>query len=180
VARKKARSKQKKQHQQHLALNIAIGIVGFILLGFIYSFSINNTHLGIPVEVNFPNQNQPRELAANIYERNPIHQVKVEILNGCGIKGVAAKTAEFLLLEHQIDVVKSDNADNHNYPNTLIIGRNENIDGIELVCKSFGIQLDNKNIQHKPNESLGVDVTVILGKDIHTYNKIFDYFNDTK
>ncbi len=178
MARKKAPSKQ---NQQNLILNTAIGILGFILLGFIYSFTKNNTHLGVPVEVSFPNQNQPRELAANVYERNPIHQIKVEILNGCGIKGIAAKTAEFLLLEHQVDVIKSDNADNHDYPNTLIIGRNEKIEGIELICKSFGVPLDNKNIiQHKPDETLGVDVTVILGQDIQTFDRIFDYINNTK
>ena len=80
------------------------------------------------------------------------------------------------MLEHQIDVVRADNADNHNYQNTLLILRNENLDAIELVGRSFGIAKGNKNaIQTKPDESLGVDLTIIIGKDIHSYSNIFDF-----
>ncbi|MBI66014.1 MAG: hypothetical protein CMG64_06955 [Candidatus Marinimicrobia bacterium] len=180
MVRKKSHRRKKIKHQQHISLNIAIGIVGVLLLGFIYSFTQNSSHHGIPVEVTFP-VDQPRELAANVYERKPIHKIKVEILNGCGIKGIAAKTAEFLHKEYQIDVVKSDNADSHNYPNTLIIGRNEKIEGLQLLSQSFGVPFDDTTIvQHSPNESLGIDVTVILGKDIKTYNKIFDYISSKK
>ena len=80
------------------------------------------------------------------------------------------------MLEHQIDVVRADNADNHNYQNTLLILRNENLDAIELIGRSFGIAKGNKTaIQTKPDESLGVDLTIIIGKDIHTYSNIFDF-----
>ena len=175
---KKTRQKRKKQNQQHTTLNVAIGIVGVLLLGFIYSFSQNNAYRGIPIEVTFPKQETPRELAANIYRKNPIHKVKVEILNGCGIKGIAAKTADFLLLEHQVDVVKTANASNHNYHKTQIIGRNEKVEGISLISESFGVSIsDKKIISHIPDESLGVDVTIILGKDIETYSKVFNYIS---
>ena len=45
--------KQKSQSQS-MTLNAAIGIVGVLLLGFIYSFSRNVTHTGVPIEVTFP------------------------------------------------------------------------------------------------------------------------------
>ena len=181
MAKKKARRKPKKQNQQYLPLNAAIGIVGVLLLGFIYSFSQNSSHRGIPIEVNFPKKNQPRKLAADVHNLNPVHNIKVEVLNGCGIKGIAAKTAEFLLLEYQIDVIRSDNADNHSYPNTLIILRNEKLEAVELLRKPFGIaQNDETVIQTKPDESLGVDVTIILGKDIQTYSNVFDFIASTK
>tara|TARA_B110000014_G_C20003024_1_gene519851 strand:+ start:179 stop:586 length:408 start_codon:yes stop_codon:yes gene_type:complete len=130
----------------------------------------------VPIEVNFPESNEPRKLAADVHALNPIQNIKVEILNGCGIKGIASKTAEFLLLEHQVDVVRADNADNHNYPNTLIILRNERLEAIELLRKSFGISKgDQTVIQTEPDESLGVDVTIIIGKDINSYSNIFDF-----
>ena len=92
-----------------MTLNAAIGIVGVLLLGFIYSFSRNVTHTGVPIEVTFPKiENQPR-LAVEVYEENPIQDIKVEVLNGCGIKGIAARTADFLR-SNQVDVVRSDNA----------------------------------------------------------------------
>ena len=82
-------------------------------------------------------------------------------------------------MNHQIDVIKSDNADKYNYPNTLIIGRNEDLEKIILVSKSFGVSVNNKDVvKHEPDESLGVDVTVILGEDITSYSKIFDFTND--
>ena len=181
MAKKRARRRPKKQNQQHLTLNTAIGIVGVLLLGFIYSFSQNSSHRGVPIEVKFPKNDEPRKLAAEVHDLNPVHNIKVEVLNGCGIKGIAAKTAKYLLLAHQVDVIKSDNADNHNYPNTLIISRNENIEAVELLRKSFGIaHNDLTAIQNKPDEDLGVDVTIILGKDIHTYTKVFDFISNAK
>ena len=176
MPRKKTFRRQKKQNQPSLTLNAAIGIVGVLLLGFIYSFSQNSSHRGIPIEVNFPKSDEPKRLAAEIHDLNPVQDIKVEVLNGCGIRGIAAKAAEYLLLEHQIDVIRADNADNHNYQNTLLILRNESLDAIELIRKSFGIAKGNKTaIQTKPDESLGVDLTIIIGKDIHTYSNIFDF-----
>ena len=176
MPRKQTPRRPKKQNQQYLTLNAAIGIVGVLLLGFIYSFSQNSSHRGIPIEVKFPKSDEPRRLAAEIHDLNPVQNIKVEVLNGCGIKGIAAKAAEYLLLDHQIDVIRADNADNHNYQNTLLILRNENLDAIELVGRSFGIAKGNKTaIQTKPDESLGVDLTIIIGKDIHSYSNIFDF-----
>jgi hypothetical protein len=167
VAPKKGFHLKKKSHSQSLTLNAAIGIVGVLLLGFIYSFSRNVSQTGVPIEVTFPKViAQP--LAVDVYMSNPIQDIKVEVLIGCGIKGIAARTADFLRANH-VDVVRSDNADNHAYPNTIIIGRNENMESLKVVAKSFGFALDDKtHILIDPDESLGVDVTVILGKDIYS------------
>ncbi|MAJ90657.1 MAG: hypothetical protein CMF40_00510 [Legionellales bacterium] len=181
MAKKKARRKSKKLNQQSLTLNTAMGIVGVILLGFIYSFSKNTSHTGIPIEVNFPEKDIPRRLAADVYNENPLQNVKVEVLNGCGIKGIAAKTATFLRLEHQINVIRSDNADNHDYPYTIIITRKEELEARKLICRSFGIPLDNETIlRHEPDESVDLDATIIIGKDIHTYPEIFAYISSVK
>jgi len=93
-------------------------------------------------------------------------------LNGCGIKGIAGKTADFLRSK-QMDVIRSDNADHHKYPNTVIISRNENIESLRAVSKSFGVALnDESRILIVPDESLDVDVTVILGKDIYDFPEL--------
>jgi hypothetical protein len=171
VARKKGPSPKKKTQSQSLTLNAAIGIVGVLLLGFIYSFSRNVSHTGVPIEVTFP-KIAVQTLAVDVYMENVIQDIKVEVLNGCGIQGIAARTADFLRANH-VDVVRSDNADNHNYPNTIIISRNENIESLKAVSRSFGIALDDKtHILIDPDESLGVDVTVILGKDIYDFPEL--------
>ncbi len=96
----------------------------------------------MPIEVTFP-KTEPRRLAKDVYQKNPIQNIKVEVLNGCGLKGIAARTAEFLR-ENHVDVVRSDNADHYDYPNTVIISRNENVESLRAVSRSFGITMDDK------------------------------------
>ena len=176
--RKSGKQLKKKLQSQNMTLNGAIGIVGVLLLGFIISFSRNASHSGIPVEVTFPEIEQPK-LAVEIFKKNPIQDIKIEVLNGCGIQGLAAKTAEFLRLK-QLDVVRSDDADHHNYPKTVIIQRNENIESLKHVSDSFGVLMnDESRIKIVPDETLGVDVTVILGKDYESFPE-FNSFLSSK
>jgi len=37
---------------------------------------------------------------------------------------------------------------------------------------------NDTNIKHEPDESLGVDVTVILGKDIYSFTEVFDFISN--
>ena len=85
MARKKARRKTGKNTSQNLTLNAAISIVGVLLLGFIYSFSQNTTHAGVPIEVTFPKIDDNPLLAVDVFEKNPIQNIKVEVLNGLSL-----------------------------------------------------------------------------------------------
>ncbi len=181
MGKKPLRRKKNSHPYKNLPLDIAIGLAGILLLGFIYSLSKNTIHTGIPVEVTFPEIDEPKMLAKEIYNEDPVKDIKVEILNGCGIKGIAAKTSDFLRSKHRIDVVRSDNADKFDYSQTLIIGRNEELDKILSVSKAFDISVNNSSqIQHIPDEVLGVDVTIIIGKDINSFPKISEYISTIK
>ena len=151
--------------------------MGILLLGFIYSFSQKSIHNGVSIEVNFPKEEQPRRLAADVHDLNPIQNIKVEVLNGCGVAALASKTTEFLQSKN-IDVIKSDNADHHNYKNTLIIQRNEKYNSLKKIVETFGIYLtDSTRIKILPDESLDVDVTVILGSDYTTFEELNTYIS---
>ena len=177
MARRRNKIKKSKFINNDLILNGAISIAGILLLGFIFSFSKNISHKGIPVDVVFPETEKKPRLAIEVYEQNPIKDIKVEVLNGCGIKGIAAKASDFLR-QRQVDVVRSDNADKYDYLQTTIIGRNENFESLKIVAKSLGLSVENKtNIKHEPDESLGVDVTVILGKDIVEFEELFNFIS---
>lgn len=177
--KRRSRNQSKKKIQSpNMFLNGAISIVGVLLVGFIISFSRNASHNGVPVEVTFPEIEGPR-LAVEVFKKNPIQNIKVEVLNGCGIQGLAGKTAEFLRL-NQLDVVRSDDADHHNYPKTVIIQRNENYESLKHVSNSFGVLAsDESRIMIVPDETLGVDVTVILGKDYESFPE-FNSFLSSK
>jgi len=170
------RKSKKVKVSDNLFLNIAIGIAGVFLLGFIYSFSKNASKEGVPIKVTFPKSTN-QSLAIDAFEKQPIKDIKVEVLNGCGIKGLAAKTTDFFRLKH-IDVIKSDNANRYNYPKTLIISRNENIKSLKAVAACFQLSANDTNhIKIKPDESLGVDVTIILGKDIKSFDELSEFVN---
>ena len=178
MAKKTFRRKKNSHPYKNLPLDIAIGIAGILLIGFIYSLSQNTIHTGVPIKVTFPEIDTPKMLAKELYSADPIKNIKVEILNGCGIKGVAAKTSEYLRSEHRIDVIRSDNADKYTYSKTIIIGRNEDLDKILSVSKAFDISINNTDhIRHVPDETLGVDVTIILGKDVNSFPHISQYIS---
>ena len=160
-----------------MALNAAITFAGIILLGFIYSFSQNQLHDGVQIKTTISDTPSQPILAKDIYIQNPIEDIKVEVLNGCGVYALAAKTTAFLRTK-QIDVINSDNADHHNYEKTLIIQRNEKVKSLKKIVETFGIYLtDSIRIQILPDESLGVDVTVILGQDYISFAELNNYIS---
>ena len=56
---------------------------------------------------------------------------------------------------------------------TQIISRNENTNSLKAVANCFNLSTsDTNHILINPDESLGVDVTIILGKDINTFEEI--------
>jgi len=86
----------------------------------------------------------------------------VEVLNGCGVSGVAEKLTDHLR-SNNIDVVNLGNYRSFEIENSIIIGRNEKIRNAEIVAAIVG--LDNQSIIQQINPDYLLDVTFILGKD---------------
>ncbi len=156
-------------------INSAIVILSLLLVAFIFSFSNRQIQTGIPIEITFPSLPETPKLAVAIYEQKPILDIEVEILNGCGVPGLAGKISDYLRSQ-QMDVVRSENADHYNYDQTILILRNENSDGLKKIAKSFGIDIDDETrIKHIPDDQLNVDITVIIGSDFATIKPLVDY-----
>lgn len=92
--------------------------------------------------------------------------VKVQVLNGCGVRGIAGRARE-ILRNRGFDVMSYGNARKQDYPQSLIIIRSEGPQGeqaAEIMAKSLGIS--TKQIQKEPDASLvDIDITLILGLD---------------
>ena len=156
-------------------INSAIVILSLLLVAFIFSFSNRQIQTGLPIEITFPSLPETPKLAVAIYEQKPILDIEVEILNGCGVPGLAGKISDYLRSQ-QMDVVRSENADHYNYDQTILILRNENSDGLKIIAKSFGIDIKDENrIKHIPDDQLNVDITVIIGSDFATIKPLVDY-----
>ena len=88
--------------------------------------------------------------------------VRVEILNGCGITN-AAEWAAGRMKGAGISVIDSGNADNFQYPKTIIRTSGETSPALEEALGRLG--LSKNSIQETPLSNPNVDVVVIVGKD---------------
>lgn len=89
-------------------------------------------------------------------------KIQVEVLNGCGISGVAEKLTDYLR-SNGIDVVNLGNYRSFEIENSIVIGRNEKFQNAEIVAGLVG--LNQQNIIQQINPDYLLDVTFILGKD---------------
>lgn len=86
--------------------------------------------------------------------------ITVEVLNGCGVAGIAARVGE-MLREEGFQVVNIDNADHFDYLHSQVISRLEEIGAAKTVAEYIpGAELFKEPLPDYP-----VMVTVILGKN---------------
>ena len=156
-------------------VNSGIAVMSLLLVAFIFSFSERQVQSGVQIEVKFPSMPNTPKLATEIYESNPLLDIQVEILNGCGTPGIAAKFSE-LLRDKRVDVVRSENADHFEYEKTILIQRNENINGMKHVAQVLGFKIDNsEKVITSIDPNLDVDLTLIIGKDFPSIPSIKFY-----
>lgn len=92
--------------------------------------------------------------------------IQIEVLNGCGVDGVAVKFTNYLR-EKNFDVVQVGNYISANIDETMIIDRIGNKANTEKLAKVLGI--DKKNVIQQLNKDYFLDATLVIGKD---YNKL--------
>ncbi|HAA74442.1 TPA: hypothetical protein DCE37_04890 [Candidatus Latescibacteria bacterium] len=88
--------------------------------------------------------------------------IKVEVLNGCGVDGMA-RTVGNRLRDTGFDVMTLDNADRFDYPESIVIDRLGKPSEAVKVAEALGIS--NQIQQIVPDQFRIESVTVIVGKD---------------
>jgi len=140
-------NKIKEDHSKNILLNVSILIL--IVINAILAYSVVKT-------ISF-NDAEDSLLVDSTKAR-----IQVEVLNGCGVSGVAEKLTDYLRTNN-IDVVNLGNYRSFEIENSIIIGRNEKIHNAKKVAAIVG--LDEQNIIQQINPDYLLDVTFILGKD---------------
>ncbi len=167
--------KKKSKSQTKSVYNILIVVLAIIVIGFIYSFAQKSWSSGVTLQNPQLSANQKAQLALDLYEENPILDIKIEVLNGCGEKGIAAKIADFLRTEH-IDVVRSENADNFDYEKTVLIQRSYDFTNLKTVAKALDFDVNNEEqVITQPSSTADIDITLIIGKDYRSVKPIKVY-----
>lgn len=86
--------------------------------------------------------------------------IQVEVLNGCGVSGVADRFTEYLRA-NGCDVVSSSNYYQFDVQKTIVIDRIGNRANARHVADLLGV----KNVVTQKNEEYFLDVSIIIGND---------------
>ena len=92
-----------------------------------------------------------------------VFQIQVEVLNGCGERGIGQLVMRFLR-ERGFDVVNIDNADHFEYGETIVLDRRGK-NGPSEAARAVGGALGTHNVLLQRHDERMVDVSVVIGKD---------------
>jgi hypothetical protein len=102
-----------------------------------------------------------------IEEQEESGPIQIEVLNGHGVPGIAAKFTDYLR-EQGFDVVKTDNYESFNILKTVIIDRRGNMKNGIKIAEALGLKRDR--VLQEVNEAYLIDAIVVLGKDFRQLN----------
>jgi hypothetical protein len=142
--------------------------MGFLVIGFIISALTTRSgiELSLAGEGEGNEEQTPLLTAPTVTTARNLDaledRIEVEILNGCGIPGIAGEFTDFLR-DHGYDVVRFTNAQRYDYPRTLVVNRGMDFMQARLVAQTLGVE--SNAVENMPDPSLQLDVTIVLGQD---------------
>jgi hypothetical protein len=141
-----------KTSTNNLFLNIAIFVLFALILFMLYSIYIKFSN-SKNVESGITNE----QIASDI--------IQVEVLNGCGVGGIADRFTDFLR-NNKFDVVNVANYIRFDMDETLVIDRRGNKANAYSVAKSLGVK--KENVIQQLNDDYFLDVSIVIGRDYFT------------
>ncbi len=141
-----------KNSTNNLFLNIAIFILFTLIVFMLYSIYLKLT-------------NSKKENYLINDNQNISSIIQVEVLNGCGVGGIADRFTDFLR-NNKFDVVSMGNYIRFDMDETLVIDRTGNKANALAVANALGVKRENV-IQQLNNDYL-LDVSIVIGRDYYT------------
>lgn len=137
------------------AVYSATGILVLLNALFMYSFVVNFFLSGVDVS------RERRGMEQEEVEGR--RTIRVEVLNGAGIPGIARSMTDFLRRQG-FDVIDFGNAERFNFYETIVLDRS----GDRVAAERVAETVRTNNIVEQKNPFLILDVTLILGRDYRT------------
>lgn len=149
-------SEKSNSSNEGLFLNAAIGFLSLLLIVLL---------VALATRIIYPRIfNQRAETTSQLISE----VIQIEVLNGCGVAGIAnAYTG--LLRSNGFDVVETGNFDNFELKETIVISRSGVLDNARRVASALGVKEINVIREESPDYFL--DVTVVIGHDYEQLNK---------
>ena len=130
-------------------LNITIFLLSVVIIFLTYSIITK-------VDYFSSNNNDEENIGVN---KKP---VQLEVLNGCGVNGIAEKFTDYLRAGN-FDVVNIGNYRSFDVDYSLLIDRTGNMENAFKIASTLGIE--KNNIIQQVNKEYFLDVTLVVGKD---------------
>lgn len=146
---------QNKGESNTFALNAAIGFLSILLVVLLFALA---TRIVYP-RIENQRAEDSSKLIGNI--------IQVEVLNGCGVSGLANQFTS-ILRRNGFDVVETGNFDSFDIEQTLVIARTFNTENARRVAEALGV--DEQNILIEASEDFYLDATVVIGSDYKSLN----------
>ena len=132
------------------ALNAVIGFLSLLLVLLVF---------GLFTRIVYPRiENQRADKSSELIGQ----VIQLEVLNGCGVPGLANNFTS-TLRKNGFDVVETGNFKNFDMQNTVVIARNYNSENAKRVADALGISSENVFIE--ASEDFYLDATVVIGSD---------------
>lgn len=141
--------------RSHFLLHTALGFLGIFLLILVVALFARLVYPRITAERS--------ELGALVSEI-----IQVDVRNGCGIPGLAARFTS-VLRKNGFDVVESGNFDTFDVTNSFVIDRSGNLENARRVARALGIREDHIIREISPDFFL--DATIVIGSDYESLNQ---------
>lgn len=141
-----------KTSTNNLFLNIAIFILVTLIVFMLYSIYVKLT-------------TPPKENNSFTDNQNVSEIIQVEVLNGCGIGGIADRFTDFLR-NNKFDVVGMGNYIRFDLDETIVIDRTGNKANALAVANALGIK--KENVIQQLNNDYFLDVSIVIGRDYYT------------
>ncbi len=148
-------SDSKRSEYSSVFLNTAIGFLGVLLLVLLFFLATRFVYPRIVAERADPDP----ALISNV--------IQLEVLNGCGVPGLATAFTG-TLRSYGFDVVETGNFDHFNVENTHVIARTGKIENARRLANAIGIS--DEFILRETSSDFYLDVTLVLGSDYEKLN----------
>lgn len=143
------------ENNNNLFLNSAIGFLGVLFIILIFALGSRMLYPRIVTE----RVSVDPALVSSV--------IQLEVLNGCGIPGIATRFTDSLR-EYGFDVVETGNFDHFNVEKSFVISRSGQMENALRVAKAIGIP--EQNVIREASPDFFLDVTLIIGSDFESLN----------
>lgn len=143
------------KENKNFTLNAVIGFLSLLLVILL---------IALGTRIIFPRIENQRADAQNELIGDII---QIEVLNGCGVSGLANQFTS-VLRQNGFDVVETGNFKNFDLEETIVIARTFDKENARRVAKALGI--NSKNIIIEASDDFYLDATIVIGSDYQSLN----------